>query len=115
MKTDASNIVWGAVLKQIRSNTKEELIQFASGTWEKAEKNYSALEKEIKATLNAIQKFDIYLINKTFLLRTDAAAMNKVLNKEIKKAADAKFARWQALFSNFEFTIEHIKGETQSP
>ena len=36
--------------------------------------------------------------------------MNKVLNKEVKKASDAKFARWQALFSNFEFDIEHIKG-----
>ena len=36
--------------------------------------------------------------------------MNKVLNKEVKKSSDARFARWQALFSNFEFDIEHIKG-----
>lgn len=36
--------------------------------------------------------------------------MNKVLNKEVKKASEDKFARRQALFSNFEFEIEHIQG-----
>ena len=36
--------------------------------------------------------------------------MNKVSNKEVKKVSEAKFIRWQALFSNFEFDIEHIKG-----
>ena len=72
-------------------------------------KNYAALDKEIKAALNAVQKFEIFLINKNFVLRTDAATMNKVLNKEVKKASEAKFARWKALFSNFEFGIEHIK------
>lgn len=82
----------------------------SSGLWKASEKNYSALDKEIKAALNAIRKFEIFLIHKKFLLRTDAAAMNKVLNKEIRAPSDAKFARWQALFSNFDFSIEHIKG-----
>jgi hypothetical protein len=40
--------------------------------------------------------------------------MNKVLNKEVKKTSDAKFARWQALFSNFDFDIEHVKGNENS-
>jgi hypothetical protein len=97
-------------LKQVREKGKEEIIQFASGLWQAAEKNYSALDKEIKAALNAIHKFEIYLIYKKFLLRTDAAAMNKVLNKDLKNPGDHKFARWQALFSNFDFSIEHIKG-----
>ena len=87
----------------------EAILQFASGVWQDAEKNYAALDKEIKAALNTMQKFEIFFINKKFVLRTDAAAMNKVLNKEVKRASDAKFARWKALFSNFEFDIEHIK------
>ena len=57
-----------------------------------------------------MQKFEIFFINKKFVLRTDVASMNKVLNKEVKKASEAKFTRWKALFSNFEFDIEHIKG-----
>ena len=51
-----------------------------------------------------------FQINKKFVLRIDVAAMNKFLNKEVKNASEAKFARWQALFSNFDFDIEHIKG-----
>jgi len=114
VETDASNIGWGAVLKQVRNKGKEEIIQFASGLWKATENNYSALNKEIKAALNAIQKFEIYLIYKRFLLRTDAVAMNKVLNKDLKSPGDSKFARWQALFNNFDFTIEHIKGSHNS-
>jgi hypothetical protein len=88
---------------------KEEVIQFASGLWSTAEQNYSALEKEIKAALNAIYKFELYLIYKKFILRTDAAAMNKVLHKELKNPGDHKFARWQALFSNFDFLLNISK------
>lgn len=114
VETDASNIGWGAVLKQVNQQEREEIIQFASGLWQAAEKNYSTLEKEIKAALNAIQKFQLYLIYKKFILRTDAAAMNKVLHKDLKNSGDHKFARWQALFSNFDFSIEHIKGSSNS-
>lgn len=117
VETYASNIGWGAVLKQVRNEDgkkKEEIIQFGSGLCQAAEKNYSTLDKEIKDALNAIQKFEIYLIYKRFLLRTDATAMNKVLNKDIKSLGDSKFARWQALFSNFDFSSEHIKGTDNS-
>jgi hypothetical protein len=79
VETDASNLGWGAVLKQINQHQKEEVIQFASGLWQAAEKIILLLEKEIKAALNAIYKFELYLIYKKFILRTDAAAMNKVL------------------------------------
>jgi len=40
--------------------------------------------------------------------------MQKVLSKDIKKASEAKFARWQALFANFDFSVQHIKGENNS-
>ena len=50
------------------------------------------------------------MVNKFFLLRTDAQALEKVISKTIKNPEDAKFARWQALFANFDFKVEHIKG-----
>jgi hypothetical protein len=88
-----------------RSETKRERRSNTICFWTMAScrKEYSTLDKEIKAALNAIQKFEIYLIYKKFILRTDAAAMNKVLNKDLKNSGDHKFARWQALFSNFDF------------
>ena len=69
------------------------------------------IEKEVKAAWNCISKFEFYLINKSFLLRIDASASQKVLTKDIKKAGEAKFAKWQALFTNFNFRVEHIKGK----
>ena len=40
--------------------------------------------------------------------------MKKFLTKDIRKAGEAKFSRWKALFSNFDFDVEHIKGEENS-
>ena len=63
VETDASNEGWGVVLRQVRikENKKksEEILQFALGVSQDSEKNYAALDKEIKATLNAVQKFEI--------------------------------------------------------
>ena len=61
-----------------------------------------------------MDKFEIHLINKKFLLRTNASAMKKVLTKDIRRAGEVKFSRWQALFANFDFDVEHIKGEENS-
>lgn len=36
--------------------------------------------------------------------------MNTVLTKYIKKPRESKFVWWQALCTNFNFEIEHIKG-----
>jgi hypothetical protein len=117
VESDVSDQGWGAVLKQVkvdRSKPHEEIIQFSSGTWPDNGNNYAIIDKEIKASLNAINKFEIYLINKKCLLRTDVVAMNKVLHKKITKSREAKFARWKDLFANFDFDIEHIKGSENS-
>jgi len=37
--------------------------------------------------------------------------LQKVLTKDIRKAGEAKFSKWQALFANFDFKVEHIKGK----
>ena len=110
VESDASDIGWGGILKQ-KVDKEEQVVQFVSGVWNPAEQNYSVIEREVKAAWNCISKFAVYLINKPFLLRTDASAMKKVLSKDIKKPEEAKFARWQALFANFDFSIEHIKGK----
>jgi len=110
VESDASDIGWGGVLKQ-KVGKEEQVVQFASGVWNPTEQKYSVIEREVKAAWNCISKFAVYFINKPFLLRSDASAMKKVLSKDIKKPEEAKFARWQALFANFDFSVEHIKGE----
>jgi len=78
---------------------------------ESSEQNYSTIEKEVKTAWNSINKFEVNLVNKKFQRRIDVLAMKKVLTKDIKKPGEAKFARWQAMFANFDFEVEHIKGK----
>lgn len=110
VESDASNLGWGGTLKQVEEGT-EKILQFTSGTWDPTKKNYSTIKKEIKYGWNCIYKFDIHLVYKQFLLRTDALVLKKVLTKEIKKLREVKFSTWQALFANFDFEVDHIKGE----
>ena len=48
VELDASDIGWGGFLKQ-KKDGSEQIVQFASGTWSPAEKNYSVIEREVKA------------------------------------------------------------------
>lgn len=63
VKTDARNIGWGGILKH-RTGDTEQIVYYASGTWNTVEKNYSTIEKEVKVAWNCISEFDVYLIKK---------------------------------------------------
>ena len=55
------------------------------------------------------------LLNQEFLLRVDCKSTKLVLQMDVKYIASKHiFARWQAILSNFDFQIEHIKGENNS-
>jgi len=85
VESEASDIGWGGILKQVKDD-QEQIIQFASGVWNLTERNYSTIEKEVRGTWNCIDMFDIHIVNKKFLFRTDASTMTmkKVLSKDIK-------------------------------
>ncbi|KAL2505819.1 RNA-directed DNA polymerase [Abeliophyllum distichum] len=49
IETDASHEFWGAALKAVTDENEEKLCNYASGTFNTAEKNYHINEKEILA------------------------------------------------------------------
>ena len=116
VETDASDIGYGGILKQLNPNTqKEELVRFTSGVWKTAQKNYSTIKKEILAIVKCISKFQDDLLNQTFLLRVDCSAAKQVLKKDVKNLVSKQiFARWQSELSSFDFSIEYIKGSSNS-
>ena len=114
VETDASDIGYGGILKQ--KLEKEQLVCFTSGVWNSSQKNYSTIKKEILSIVLCVSKFQSDLLNQPFLIRVDCKSAKTILEKDVKNIASKQiFARWQAILSVFDFEIEFIKGQNNSP
>lgn len=67
LRTDASGFALGSVL----SNYDDKPIAYASKSLNKAEKNYSTIEKELLAIVWAVKHFRPYLFGRRFKILTD--------------------------------------------
>ena len=112
VKTDASEIGYGGILKQqLSPNHPEQIVRFHSGIWNPAQSNYSTIKKEILSIVLCISKFQDDLLNQKFLVRVDCKSAKDVLEKDVQNIASKQiFARWQAILSIFDFEIAFIKG-----
>lgn len=70
LQTDASDRGLGDVLLQEDLDQKQP-ISYISRKLNKAEENYSTIERECLAIVWAIQKFHKYLYGRKFILETD--------------------------------------------
>ncbi|CAJ2670994.1 unnamed protein product [Trifolium pratense] len=116
VETDASNIGYGGILKQVNPETnKEVLVRFTSGKWNQTQSKYSTIKKEMLSIIKCISKFQSDLLNQKFLLRIDCSSAKSIIEKDVKTlVAKHIFASWQAQLSAFEFDIQYIKGENNS-
>ncbi|KAK2424968.1 hypothetical protein QL285_035270 [Trifolium repens] len=116
VETDASNLGYGGILKQVIPETsKEVLVRFTSGKWNDTQKKYSTIKKEMLSIIKCISKFQSDLLNQKFLLRIDCRSAKSIIEKDVKNlVAKQIFAGWQAQLSAFDFDIQYIKGENNS-
>ena len=104
VNTDASDFGIGAYLYQ-DINGHETPIAFISKTLNKVERKWSTIEKEAYAIFYALTKWENYLRDNKFTLRTDHANLTYI-NHEGKQ----KVQRWKLALQEYDFWIEHIKG-----
>ena len=116
IETDASNIGYGGILKQISPIDKQEyLVRFHSGKWNNSQKNYATIAKEILAIVKCVLKFQDDLYNQKFLIKTDCQAAKYMFNKDFKHDVSKQmFARWQSHLAPFDFEIIYKKGTDNS-
>jgi hypothetical protein len=74
LNTDASDRSIGAVLTQLQDGY-ERVIAYAGRCLNRAESNYCMTLKELLAVVNFVKPFRHFLIGKSFILRTDHAAL----------------------------------------
>lgn len=106
LDTDASNTAIGGVLSQ-RQEGQEKVIGYFSKVLSKAERNYCVTRRELLAVVKAAEHFYKYLYGRSFLLRTDHAALKWLVNF---KNPEGLIARWIERLQEYQFDIEHRAG-----
>jgi len=116
IETDASNIGYDEILKQINPNDKNEyLIRFHLGKWGEAQKKYAKVAHEMFTIVKCVLKFQDDLYNQKFLIKTDAQSVKYMFDKDFKHdASKLIFTRWQAQLAPFDFEIQYKKGVDNS-
>ena len=109
VQTDASNWAVGAVLSQDYQG-QEKVVAYASSTLSRAERNWSAYDKEFYAVVWAIRHFRPYLGGSSFTVMTDHKPLVNI--KSIKPGHDptGKRERWSIEISAYDFTVQYRKG-----
>ena len=90
LDTDASNFAVGAVLSQMQDGV-ERVLAYYSRSLDQAEKNFCVTRKELLAAVKASRHFHPYLLDRSFILRTDHAALRWLINFRSPKG---QIARW---------------------
>ena len=108
--TDASGTGVGAELSQINDDGIERPVAFLSKKFQKSQKNYSTLDKELLGICVAVAYWDVYLKGRKFLIRTDHSALKYILGYSAK--FNLRQSKWRAFLNQYDFEIEHIKGKS---
>ena len=103
LDTDASNSDIGAVLSQ----SQERVIAYFSRSLNCAKRQYCVTRKELLAMMKSIRHFHCYLYGKSFVLRTDHAALQSLLNF---KCPERQLARWIVQLQQYSFDVQHRPG-----
>jgi hypothetical protein len=108
LQTDASNYGLGAVLSQKDDQDREHVIYYASRSLNKAERNYSTIERELLGIIYAVEKFRYYLYGKKFIIQTDHNPLTYLNNLTL---SSSRLTRWRLKLAEYNFEIQYKKGK----
>ena len=106
--TDASNVGVGAMMCQTSENDQKSILAFTSKTLNKAQRNYSASEKEIFAVVHALEHWRFYVESaKKVIVYTDHQALTWLFKSDVLKG---RLARWVLRLQDFQFEVRYKPG-----
>lgn len=111
---DSSQYGIGAAIFHTMENNEERPIAFASKTLNKAQSNYSTIDREALAIFFGVKKFQHYLIGRKFILQTDHKPLVSIFGSKrgIPEMAASRLQRWSIYLSSFDFEIQYIVGKS---
>lgn len=107
LQTDASAVGIGAVLLQVYGD-REHVICYLSRALNRAERNYSATERELLAVVWSVEKLRCYLEGVKFTIITDHFSL---LWLDALKDPSGRLGRWALRLQQFDYEVRHRKGK----
>lgn len=107
LNTDASDFAIGSVLSQKNEEGDMLPIAYASRTLNKAEVNYSTIEKELLAIVWSVKHFRPYLFGRKFTILSDHKPLQWLFNVN---DPGSRLLRWRLKLAEHDYTIQHISG-----
>ena len=106
LTTDVSQAGIGAVLSQYLDG-KERVIAYASRTLNKAERNYSATERECLGVVWSTDYFKYYLLGTPFVIYTDH---NPLTYLRSVTQPQGRLARWVLKLEQYDYELKYRPG-----
>ena len=107
---DASDIGVGSVLVQEDQDGVEHPVCFYSKKLDKAQRNYSTIEKEALSLLLALKHFNVYVGSCVFPIQvyTDH---NPLVFVHKMKDKNQRLLRWSLTLQEYNLEITHVRGK----
>ena len=109
---DASPTGLGAILIQFDENKTPRIIACASKALTHAEQRYPQTQREALAIVWGVERYNYYLINKSFIVRTDSEANQFIFGGQHRtgKRAMTRAEAWSLRLQPYQFSIESVPG-----
>ncbi|KAL7833199.1 hypothetical protein SRHO_G00302170 [Serrasalmus rhombeus] len=111
VSADASSYGLGTVLLQKQPGTAWKPIAYASQALTTTEQRYAQIEKEALASTWACERFEEFLLEKTFHIETDHKPLVPLLGSKTLDALPPRIQRLRMRLLRFSYTISHVAGK----
>ena len=108
LTTDASGVGIGAVLSQVQKG-QERVVAYASRTLNKAERNYSATERECLGIVWATDHYQYFLLGAPFTIYTDHNPLSYLRSVS---QPQGRLARWILKLEQYDYEIRYKPGKS---
>jgi hypothetical protein len=99
LQADASTVAVGATLSQIDDTREEYVIRYVSQKLLPRQRNYSVIELECFAIINAVRRFEQYIYGRKVIVSTDHAPLQFLHNMT---HSNSRLARWSLFLQKFD-------------